>query len=92
MGNNINTQPKGMTSQEFKELNKQARIGKINTSNDGTLMKIIGYNNTLDIIVEFQDEFHYQVHASYKAFQLGIVKNPGKRVINGIGYIGVGPY
>lgn len=92
MGNSINMQPKGMTSQEFKELNKQARIGKINTSNDGTLMKIIEYNNTLDIIVEFQDEFHYQVHASYKAFQLGTIKNPGKRVINGIGYIGIGPY
>lgn len=92
MGNVTNMQPKGMTSNEFVEYNKKQRIGQTNTSNDGSLMKIIEYTNALNIVVEFQDELNYKVKTSYRDFKIGNVKNPGKRVIHGIGYIGVGPF
>lgn len=39
-------------------------------------MKIIGYNNCLDIIVEFQDEYHYQTHTTMHYFKIGMVYNP----------------
>lgn len=92
MGNVINLQPKGMTNLEFKEYNRKQRVGQTNMNSDGTLMKITEYINANKITVEFQDELQYKVNASYHDFKIGNIKNPGKRVIHGIGYIGVGPY
>ncbi len=43
-------------------------------------MKIIEYNNATDIIVEFQDEQHYQTKSDYSNFRKGTIKNWGKRV------------
>ena len=45
------------------------RIGEENINTQGTLMRIIDYNRNDDIIVEFQDEYKYQIHSQYKEFK-----------------------
>ena len=85
-------QPKGMTSSEYNQLYRNSRLGEETISNDGGLMKIIEYRNAADIIVEFQDEFHYKVHSNYTSFKKGSVRNPGKRIMYGRGYLGQGEY
>ena len=47
------------------------KTGETNVSNEGCIMKIVEYNNALDIIVEFQDEHKYRVHAQYECFKKG---------------------
>lgn len=59
---------------------KKDRNGEEKYSNDGCLMKIIKYNNANDIIVEFQDEYHYQTKSQYSLFRKGTIKNWGKRI------------
>ena len=68
--------------------NKIDKTGETNISNEGCLMKIVEYNNILDIIVEFQDEHKYRVHAQYKAFKNGQCKNPFYPSVYGYGYLG----
>lgn len=34
-------------------------------------MKIIRYNTSDDIDIEFQDEFHYVKHTTYSNFKIG---------------------
>lgn len=68
------------------------RTGQVNQSNDGELMKIIQYNDVYHVLVEFQDEFKFQVWAEYGNFKKGTVKNPGHKQLYGRGYLGVGPY
>lgn len=68
------------------------RTGEENYNNFGTLMKIVEYNSNKDVIVEFQDEHKEKVHAEYKCFKKGGVKNPYDRDVYGIGYIGKGKY
>jgi hypothetical protein len=55
--------------------NPYVRIGEEAYNNDGCLMKIVEYNNTNDIIVEFQDEYKLRVHTGYNNFLKGKVKN-----------------
>ena len=52
-------------------------------------MKIVEYNNVLDIVIEFQDEHKYRVHTSYQAFKKGKCKNPYFASVFGHGYLGV---
>ena len=65
------------------------RTGETNVSNEGCVMKIVEYNNRLDIIIEFQDEHKYRVHTSYQAFKKGQCKNPFFASTYGYGYLGV---
>ena len=69
--------------------NKIDRTGEINISNEGCVMKIVEYNNILDIIIEFQDEHKYRVHTQYQAFKKGNCKNPFYPSVFGYGYLGV---
>lgn len=64
------------------------RIGEINTNNQGCLMKIVEYNNHLDIIVEFQDKYKGRVHTCYNHFVSGYVKNPYYPNVYGVGIVG----
>ena len=67
---------------------KQERLGEIKRNCKGDLMKIVEYNSSTNIVVEFQDEFHYQVKTSYKYFSKGEITNLfGKHICN-MGYIG----
>ena len=64
------------------------RVGKITTNRYGNIMKIIKYNNNDDIIVEFQDEYKYQVKTNYKAFLKKEIYNPYNKSIYNVGYLG----
>ena len=65
------------------------RLGEASLSNEGCVMKIVEYNNILDIIIEFQDEHKYRVHTSYQAFKKGKCKNPFFASVFGYGYLGI---
>ena len=68
------------------------RIGEENINTQGTLMRIIDYNRNDDIIVEFQDEYKYQIRSQYKEFKNGKIKNPYDKIVFGVGFIGEGIY
>ena len=70
----------------------EKRIGQINISNDGTLMKIIEYTGATHVLIEFQDEFKYQMWVTYSNFTKGTIKNPYCKQLYGRGYLGVGQY
>lgn len=59
---------------------KQERIGEERYNNQGYLMRIVEYNNNMDIIVEFQDIHKERVHAIYKDFKNGKVRNGSYRI------------
>ena len=65
------------------------RLGETSLSNEGCIMKIVEYNNILDIIIEFQDEHRYRVHTQYGNFKKGNCKNPFFASVYGHGYMGV---
>ena len=62
--------------------------GEVGISNEDCVMKIVEYNSTLDIVIEFQDEHKYRVHAQYKDFKNGQCKNPFYPSVYGYGYLG----
>ena len=65
------------------------RTGETNVSNEGCVVKIVEYNNALDIVIEFQDEHKYRVHTRYQNFKKGKCKNPFFASVYGFGYLGV---
>ena len=67
---------------------KTDRTGEIGVSNEGCVIKIVKYNDARDVIVEFQDEHKYRVHANYQAFKKGKCKNPFYPSVYGYGYLG----
>lgn len=67
---------------------RKSRMGEEQLNNQGCLMRIIQYNNSSDIIVEFQDDYKAKVHAKYQMFLLGKIKNPFYPSIFGVGIIG----
>ena len=74
------------------ENKKNERLGKIQYNNKGTLMKIVEYNNSRNVIVEFQDEYKIKVKTRYDCFLDGRVLNPYDKTVYDVGYIGVGKY
>ena len=68
------------------------RTSEENYNNFGTLMKIVEYNNSNNIIVEFQDEYKIRKSAIYKNFKEGNIKNPYDRTIYNVGFLGEGRY
>lgn len=77
--------------ERWKDIN--SRLGEVRKNNKGTPMRIIKYNNSDDIDVEFLDKFRYvKEHQSYSNFVRGQIKNAYDRTVYGVGYIGVGIY
>ena len=70
-------------------MRKIDRTGETNISNEGCTMKIAEYDNTNNIIVEFEDEHKYRVHTTYKHFKEGKCKNPFFASVFGYGYLGI---
>ena len=68
---------------------KTDRIGEINISNEGCVMKILEYNNCDDIIIQFEDEYKYRLHTDYSNFKKGRCTNPFYKSVCGYGYLGV---
>lgn len=77
-----------MISNKTKEELKKERLGKLGYNNNGELMKIVEYNNTSDIVVEFQDEYKYKVHTQYGNFTHGNIKNLYAKSVFGVGITG----
>ena len=68
---------------------RENRLGEENLNNQGCLMKIVEYNNSHDITVEFQDEYKAKIiNVQYNSFLLGEVKNPYFPSICNVGMIG----
>ena len=68
------------------------RIGEENININGTCMKIIDYINANKVVIEFQDEYKYQITTTYSNFKKGKIKNPYDKTIFGIGFLGIGKY
>lgn len=71
------------------EVNKD-RLGEISTNTRGTPMKIIRYNLSNDITVEFQDKYKHTVNTTYNNFKRRCINNPYDKTIYEIGYVGIG--
>lgn len=67
---------------------KGQRLGEIKYNNQNCQMKIAEYNNSNNIIVEFQDEHKWKVHTDYRHFKNGNVKNPYNPSLYGAGIVG----
>lgn len=85
MGNNSSHS----TSKEVQERQKRERLGEKKHNKQGCLMKIIEYNKSSDIVVEFQDKRKTKIKTMYKEFVKGSIKNPYHPTIYGAGCIGV---
>ena len=73
-------------------MNKRTdRVGEIKKMSCGDYAKIVEYNSSLDVVVEFQDENKYTCNAEYWNFARGHVKNPYHKNQYG-GHVGVGKY
>lgn len=56
--------------------NKISRLGETNNNYQGAQMKIVKYNNSTDVVVEFQDKNKARVHTTYYCFLHGWVSDP----------------
>ncbi len=81
-----------MTNQEKLNKAQTERVGEIRLNRYGTPMKIIDYINSANVIVEFQDEYHYRKHTDYDSFKNGKIKNPYDKTMFGVGYLGDGKF
>lgn len=72
MGNNSNHS----TSKATRERQRAERLGEERLNNQGCLMKVVEYEKTESIIVEFQDKYKARVVVKYNEFAKGKVKNP----------------
>lgn len=72
---------------------REKREGCEKYNNKGELMKIVQYNNSNNVIVEFQDSFKKTIETDWECFEKGRVRNPidkerlYKTVYNKQGYI-----
>lgn len=71
-----------------REKQKVERLGEERLNNQGSLMKIIKYIDRKNIIVQFQDEYKFEVKAQYSGFLSGEIKNPYFPSVHGVGIIG----
>lgn len=67
---------------------KKNRVGEERINNQGCPMRIVEYNNSSDIVVEFQDDYKIRVHTIYVNFASGSIKNPYYPTIYGVGITG----
>lgn len=65
-------------------------VGKVYTSFHGCQFTVIEYKGCNDIIIKFQDEHTRSTKA--QDIRSGFVKNPHRRSLFGVGYIGSGKY
>lgn len=76
------------TSKVVREQQKKERLGMEKLNKQGCLMKIVEYNKSSDIVVEFQDKRKLKVKTTYNEFVKGSIKNPYYPTIYGVGCIG----
>lgn len=71
---------------------KKKREGEFFENNYEETYRIVEYNGDREIIVEFQDEFKARIKTTYSNAKTGSVRNPYRKSVFGIGYLGVGEY
>lgn len=59
------------------------RVGSLNKNKKGELMKVVEYNSSNDIIVEFQDDWKERKHTRWDEFCKGSVLNPHQKMVEG---------
>ena len=67
---------------------KEEQIGKESINYQGDKMKIVVYNDSKNIIVEFQDKFRTLVKTRSDRFRNGQIKNPYHPSVYGVGMVG----
>lgn len=68
------------------------RVGETSPNIHGTIMEILEYEATDDILVEFQDNYKYKLKTNYRHFLAGCVQNPYDKTVHGVGFLGEGNY
>ena len=75
--------------QEKIQKDREERLGQTIYNTFGTLAKIVEYNNSTNVVVEFQDEYKYRITTTYSYFQKGWLSNPFDKEVCGIAYMGL---
>jgi hypothetical protein len=78
------------SSRELLKLNKERRVGEISYNSYQSKMKIIEYNSSEDITIEFENG--WKTKSIYSLFKKGAIKSPYDISVYGHGYIGEGNY
>jgi len=68
------------------------KSGDIFPTNENETVKVIEYKNCHKIIVEHQDEFKYTRSVAAKELRNRAIKNPFRKSVCGVGYLGVGEH
>ena len=68
---------------------KESRLGKTNINHQGSIMRVINYNNYHDITILFDDEYQYTMKTSWDYFLKGKPRNPCHPSVYGVGITGV---
>ena len=67
---------------------KNRRLGETRYNNQGSLMKIVEYNNSHDVIIEYQDKYRFKRRTYYSNFVNGCLDNPYFPTVCGVGIVG----
>lgn len=71
---------------------RQITLGGLYKTNEGEIFKVIKLDGYYKNLIEFQDELKYQRVANLGHIRNGTLKNPNKKIVQGVGYFGVGKY
>lgn len=66
--------------------------GSLFINNQGCTLIIVKYNNSTDVLIEFQDKHKHKMQAKRANILSGSVRNPYHPVFFGVGYSGFGEY
>lgn len=72
--------------------NEENFVGTIHVTRKGSAYKILEYINANDILIKFQDDVGYETRITHTQFKTGSIGNPYLPIVNGVGYLGVGPH
>jgi hypothetical protein len=68
------------------------KVGDSNYNTNGTKYTVVEYNNALDILIRFEDEYGFIKKTSYSYFKNGDIRNPYDKTVYNIGFLGDGKY
>lgn len=72
----------------MSNINRILRIGQEKLNYQNSLMRIVEYYNSKNIIVEFQDEYKERIHTTCSNFDRGNIKNHFIPTVLNVGYLG----
>lgn len=69
---------------------KKIEIGDVFPTNEGGSVTVIEYINAYEVIVEFNDRMKHRTSKRASHIRSGLIRNPYKPSVYGVGYLGVG--